>query len=270
MSQQVPVTSQVSAPEIAQSSSASLLTSPAAPTTTATASGSRPSSSSQHKIVVHHLENSRSQRILWLLEYLDVSYEVKQYKRVKERAPDSLLAIHPLGKSPVITDGPDVTVAESGAIIEYIVAKYDTAHKLQPKTDLDARANTFFMHYAEGSIIPPLVMKRVLDAAAPQVPWLVRPVFNGINKALDAQYITPECKRNFTFVERTLEKTEWFAGEAMTGSDFQMSFPMEIAGRVGFTETQFPKVFAWRKKVAAMDSYQRALKAGGMDYAFAL
>lgn len=150
---------------------------------------------STSKIVVHHLQDSRSQRIIWLLEELKVDYEVKQYMRVKGRAPAELKKISPLGKSPVITDG-DLVVAESAAILEYIVSKYDTARKYQPasdsQTDAERRAYTFWMHFAEGSMMGTLVLKQVFATARPQIPMLVRYIFDQIVKGLDTQYTGEE------------------------------------------------------------------------------
>lgn len=156
------------------------------------ASGTAPiATTGSSNIVVHHLQDSRSQRILWLLEELKVNYTVKEYMRVKGRAPPELLQISPLGKSPVISDG-DVVVAESGAIIEYLLDRFDAARKYRPasdsQTDAERRAYTFWMHFAEGSMMGTLVLKQVFLTARPQVPFFVRPIFDGIVKAIDTQY----------------------------------------------------------------------------------
>lgn len=145
-------------------------------------------------IVLHHLQDSRSQRIIWALEELSIPYEIKQYMRVKGRAPPELLRISSLGKSPVITDddGNGVVVAESAAILEYLADKYDVERRLVPASerqgDAERRAYTFWMHFAEGSMMGTLVLKQVFLTARPQVPFLVRPVFDGITKALDKEY----------------------------------------------------------------------------------
>lgn len=220
-------------------------------------------------VVVHHLEDSRSQRVLFLLEHLKVDYTVKQYKRLNGVAPPELLKIFPLGKSPVITDGA-LTIAESGAIMEYIVRKYDTSNSLKPQTEQEQLDYDYFMHFAEGTIIPTLVLKQVFQVGAGQVPFLIRPIFNAVGKGLDEKYMTPECAKNFGFVEQHLQTHEWFSGPRLTTADFQMSFPMEIADRGGCTPKTHPNIFAWRKKVGQMESYKAALAKGGMKYDYAL
>lgn len=163
------------------------------PATTTTATGAQATAPTD-KIVVHHLQDSRSQRVIWLLETLGVPYEVKQYMRINGRAPVELLKVSPFGKSPVITDGPTVTVSESGAILEYLADKFDgTARTLLPKSDsqgdVERRAYTFWMHFAEGSMMGTLVLKMVFATARPQIPFFVRPIFDQITKGLDKQYM---------------------------------------------------------------------------------
>lgn len=219
-------------------------------------------------IIVHHLNNSRSQRILWMLEELGIPYEIKHYQRDAKTmlAPLSLKQVHPLGKSPVITDG-DITVAESGAIIDYLATTY--AKDLLPiPLSPEYRQYIYWMHFAEGSLMPPFVMKLVFDKvrSAP-VPFFLKPVTKGIADKVMSSFVSPNIKNNMVFIEDYLAKNEWFAGTQMTGADFQMSFPLEaaVAGRA---TGNYPNVTAWVKRVQARPAYQRALKAGGpYDYA---
>ncbi|MBH1969760.1 glutathione S-transferase [Moraxellaceae bacterium AER2_44_116] len=219
-------------------------------------------------IIVHHLNNSRSQRILWMLEELGIAYEIKHYQRDPKTmlAPSSLKKIHPLGKSPVITDG-DITVAESGAIIDYLANNY--GKNLIPTTNSpEYRQYTYWMHFAEGSLMPPFVMKLVFDKvrSAP-VPFFLKPVTKGIADKVMSSFIEPNIRNNMTFINDYLAKNEWFAGAQMTGADFQMSFPLEaaVAGRA---TGNYPHITAWVKRVQARPTYQKALQAGGpYDYA---
>ncbi|KAB8320895.1 glutathione S-transferase [Tolypothrix campylonemoides VB511288] len=168
-------------------------------------------------IVVHHLNNSRSQRVLWLLEELGIEYELKCYERDRETmlAPPSLRQVHPLGKSPVITDA-DLTIAESGAIIEYIVNRYGNGRLIPPPGTPERLRYTYWLHYAEGSAMPPLVMRLIFE------------LFGiGDSKAMDA-FIAPQIKLHFDYIEGELHKSTWFAGEEFTAADIQMSFPLEI------------------------------------------
>ena len=221
-------------------------------------------------IVVHHLENSRSQRVLWLLEELAVPYEVKRYLRDKETmlAPKELKAVHPLGKSPVITDGAR-TLAESGAILEYLVGTYGNG-RLVPKEGTEERLRyTYFTHYAEGSVMPPLLLKLIFDRVetAP-MPFFVRPIAKQIAKKVKSQFVMPQIETHFSFLERELGKREWFAGDEMTAADIQMSFPLEAAGSRGALDDSRPKLREFVKRIHARPAYQRALEAGGpYDYA---
>jgi len=219
-------------------------------------------------ITLHHLNNSRSQRILWLLEELKTPYEIKFYERDKITilAPKELKKIHALGKSPVITDG-DVTVAESGAIIEYLVQTY--GNDLYPQHgSAQHRDYTYWMHYAEGSLMPQMLIKLIFDKVKNSpMPFFVKPIARMIaNKVLDS-YAGPNIKTNLTFIENHLSQQEWFCGDKLTGADIQMSFPLEamIAREGG---DQYPNIAAFVRKFQARPAYQRALEAGGeYDYA---
>ena len=219
-------------------------------------------------ITLHHLNNSRSQRILWLLEELKTPYEIKFYERDKITilAPKELKKIHALGKSPVITDG-DVTVAESGAIIEYLVQTY--GNDLYPQHgSAQHRDYTYWMHYAEGSLMPQMLIKLIFDKVKNSpMPFFVKPIARMIaNKVLDS-YAGPNIKTNLTFIENHLSQQEWFCGDKLTGADIQMSFPLEamIAREGG---DQYPNIAAFVRKFQARPAYQKALEAGGeYDYA---
>ena len=220
-------------------------------------------------IIVHHLNNSRSQRVLWLLEELGVPYEIKHYTRdVKTMlAPPELRAVHPLGKSPVITDdvsGEVMTVAESGAIVEYLIDTYGDA-QLKPAAGTPERLRyTYWLHYAEGSAMPPLLMKLIFDKVekAP-MPFFIRPIAKAISGKVKAAFINPQLKTHLDFMEAELGKTTWFAGNEFSGADIQMSFPLEAAAsRAGLNESR-PHLMAYLKRIHARPAYKRALKKGG-------
>ncbi|HMH26940.1 MAG TPA: glutathione S-transferase [Steroidobacteraceae bacterium] len=220
-------------------------------------------------LVVHHLNNSRSQRVLWLLEELGVPYEVKRYERDAKTmlAPPSLMAIHPLGKSPVIVDD-DVTVAESGAIIEYLVGKYGDGRLLPPAGTAQRLRYIYWLHYAEGSAMTPLLLKLVFDRVATNpAPWPVSAIARRIAATVTNAFIAPNLKRHFDYIEAELNSHTWFAGEEFTAADIQMSFPLEIAvPRAGLSASR-PKSIAFLERIRARDAYKRALERGGKyDY----
>ena len=216
-------------------------------------------------IILHHLENSRSQRILWLLEELRLPYKIKRYERDAKTmlAPDSLRAVHPLGKSPVISDG-DVVVAESGAIIEYLVEKYGQGELIPAANTPERRQYTYWLHYAEGSAMPPLLMSLVFRKLPQGAPLLLRPLVGAIaGKVMDV-FIKPQLKNHFDFIESELGKSEWFAGPQFSAADIQMSFPVEAAAaRGGLHEESSPGIFAFLKRIHARPAYQRAMEKGG-------
>jgi glutathione S-transferase len=220
-------------------------------------------------IVVHHLNNSRSQRVLWLLEELGLEYEIKPYQRDRKTmlAPPELRAVHPLGKSPVITDksgDANLTLAESGAIVEYLAGRYG-ADRLVPTTGSPERLRyTYWLHFAEGSAMPPLLMKLIFDRikSAP-MPFFVRPIARRIaDKALDS-FVVPNLERNLDFMEGELKKSEWFAGGSFTAADVQMSFPLEAARVRGGLDERRPALMEFLKKIHSRPAYQRALERGG-------
>jgi glutathione S-transferase len=224
-------------------------------------------------IVLHHLNNSRSQRILWLLEELNLEYEVKHYQRdsVTNLAPNTLTLIHPLGKSPIITDG-DVTVAESGAIIEYLMGSYYTAASagqlIDPQRGSEVhRQYTYWLHFGEGTLMPPLVAKLVLERVRTNAkPFFVKVIANKIVDKLMAAYYGPIIAKNMDYIESHLAHNTWFAGEKLSGADIQMSFPLEAAVARG-NGKGFPNITQFVEKVHARPAYQAALEKGGKyDY----
>ncbi|RRJ83047.1 glutathione S-transferase [Aestuariirhabdus litorea] len=220
-------------------------------------------------VVLHHLNNSRSQRILWLLEELEIPYEVKRYERdrVTRLAPEALRKLHPLGKSPVITEG-KVTVAESGAIIEYLLEQHGQG-RLQPEGEAERLQSRYWLHYAEGSLMPFMVMKLVLDSmATAPMPFFIRPVAKMIVGKAVAGYIAPNLSTHLDFIEQHLAKNCWFAGDRITLADIQMSFPLEASRARGALGDRHPHISAWVERVHQRPAYQRALRAGGAyDYA---
>ena len=217
-------------------------------------------------IVVHHLNNSRSQRILWLLEELGVPYEVKSYDRDRKTmlAPPELKAVHPLGKSPVVTDG-ERTLAESGAILEYLVERHGGG-RLAPAPGTPERLRyTYWLHYAEGSAMPPLLLKLIFDRieSAP-MPFFIKPIARGIARKVKGDFVLPQLETHLGYLESELGKAPWFAGEAFTAADIQMSFPLEAAqSRAGLTQATRPHLFAFLARIHARPAYQRALEKGG-------
>lgn len=217
-------------------------------------------------IVVHHLNNSRSQRVLWLLEELGAEYEIVRYQRDSKTmlAPPELRRIHPLGKSPVITEGP-LTIAESGAIIEYLVDHHDTQHALAPLPGTSDRLRyTYWLHYAEGSAMPPLLMALVFARLrkAP-MPFFIKPVARMIADKTMQGFISPQLKLHLDWMEAELGKSEWFAGERFTAADIQMSFPIQAAASRNGSLEKYPRLRAFVARIAERPAYQRAEARGG-------
>ena len=221
-------------------------------------------------ITVHHLNDSRSQRVLWLLEELELSYEIRHYQRDRQTmlAPPELRAVHPLGKSPVVSDG-EATVAESGAIIEYLIERHGGGRlKPAPGTPELLRWR-YWLHFAEGSAMPQLLLKLVCDriASAP-MPFIARPVARAISAKVLASFVTPNLGRQLDFMEAELAARPWFAGAEFSAADIQMSFPVEAAAqRAGLDDTR-PRLMDWLARIHARPAFHRALQRGG-PYSFA-
>jgi glutathione S-transferase len=222
-------------------------------------------------ITVHHLNNSRSQRVLWLLEELGLAYEIRKYERDPKTmlAPPELRKIHPLGKSPVITDG-EVTLAESGAIIEYLVDRYDTEGRFKPAAGTPERLRwTYWMHFAEGSAMPPLLLKLIFDRIPTQpMPFFARPIARSISAKVLAAMITPNLTRQLDYMESELGKSEWFAGASFSTADIQMSFPVEASAQRAGLDASRPNLVAYLKRIHSRLAYARAIVRGG-PYSFA-
>ena len=216
-------------------------------------------------ITVHHLNNSRSQRVLWLLEELGLPYEIKHYQRDPKTmlAPPELRAVHPLGKSPVISDD-GLVIAESGAILEYLVDRYGEGRFKPVDGTEDALRYRYWMHYAEGSAMPPLLLKLVFDRLerAP-VPFFVKPIARGIAAKAKATFVQPQIDNHMNYLEAELRKNPWFAGRDFTAADVQMSFPLEAAVQRGGAAARQPRITEFLARIHARPAYQRALERGG-------
>ena len=215
-------------------------------------------------ITVHHLNNSRSQRILWLLEELDLEYEVKRYERDRETmlAPASLREVHPLGKSPVITDG-ELTLAESGAIVEYLVNRYGDG-RLAPEVGTPERLRyTYWLHYAEGSAMPPLVMELIFSQIEQKSPFFLRPIAKVITGTVKETYIEPQIAQNLDYLEAELNQNTWFVGDEFTAADIQLSFPLEAAAAYSNLDASYPQLIAFLERIHTRPAYQKALERGG-------
>ena len=219
-------------------------------------------------ITVHHLNNSRSQRVLWLLEELEQRYQVRRYERDKETmlAPRELRTIHPLGKSPVITDN-GKTIAETGAIIEYILENYGNGRLIPPAGSDDRLRYTYWMHYAEGSAMTPLLLKLVFSRMPMSAPALLRGIVNNISAKAQERVSDPQIKMHMDYWDNELTKSEWFAGKDFTAADIMMSFPLKAASFRADAKSR-PMVKAFLDKIHARPAYQAALRTGGQyDYA---
>ncbi|MEQ3636856.1 glutathione S-transferase [Alcanivorax sp.] len=215
-------------------------------------------------ITVHHLENSRSLRIIWLLEELGLEYEIKHYARDPKTmlAPAALREVHPLGKSPVITDG-DTVIAESGTIIEYLVQRYGS-RQWQPEPDQDQWLNyRYWLHYAEGSLMPLLVMKLIFrHVGKAPMPFFAKPIAKKISGKVIGTMLDPQLKNNLAMIEQHLATHTWFAGDTPTGADILMSFPLQAAS----ARADLSKLTAIKRFVAQMEArpaYQKAVERAG-------
>lgn len=214
-------------------------------------------------LTVHHLENSRSQRILWLLEELGVDYQIQRYGRDKQTllAPPELLEVHPLGKAPVIVDD-GVTVAESGAVIEYLLGRYDDGTLLPAEGTPERLACTYWLHYAEGTFMPLMMLSLVLGRIE-KAPLLVRPVARAISRKVRDGYLEPNVRRNLDFIEDTLREHTWFCGDRITAADVQMSFALEAAEVRTDLATTYPHCAGFLERIRSRPAYRAALDRGG-------
>ena len=216
-------------------------------------------------ITVHHLNNSRSQRVLWLLEELGLSYEIKYYERDPKTmlAPVSLREVHPLGKSPVITDG-ELTLAESGAIIEYLVKHYGNGRLIPAPDTPEYLRYTYWLHYAEGSAMPPLLLKLIFNQIEKSpMPFFARPIARSIVNRVNSSFIEPQITQHLDYMESEIGKSAWFAGNEFTAADIQISFPLEAAAAQAELNASRPKLMAFLNRIHERPAYQQALERGG-------
>ena len=220
-------------------------------------------------IKVHHLNDSRSQRVLWLLEELGLDYDVVRYERNpgSRLAPPELLAIHPLGKSPVIEDGA-ITVAETGAVVEYLLETYGQGRLRPAPGSEEARRFTYWLHYAEGSAMPPLLLKLVFTMLPRRAPALMRPLVKGVAAKALAGFVDPQLRAHVDFWEAELGRSDWFAGDQFTAADIMMSFPVEAGADRAFDAETKPRLKAYLERIHARPAYRRALQRGG-EYSYA-
>jgi glutathione S-transferase len=221
-------------------------------------------------LTVHHLNNSRSQRILWLLEELGVGYEIRYYERNPEtlRAPPELRSAHPLGRAPIVTDGA-VVVAETGAVIEYLLDTYGHGRLRPDRGSEEGRRFTYWLHFAEGSEMPPLLMRLVFDRlVVAKMPFFVRPIVRGMSRKVRESFIDPQIEAHLDFLEAELGRSTWFAGDSFTAADVQMSFPIEVSAKRAGLGVGRPRLTAFLERIHARPAYRRALERGGA-YAYA-
>jgi glutathione S-transferase len=212
-------------------------------------------------ITVHYLNESRAHRIVWLLEELGVPYEIVRYQRDKNlRAPPALREIHPLGKSPVIEDE-GRTLAESGAIIEYVAERYGQGRLVPPRGTQAHLDYLYWLHYAEGSATPILLVKLVLQMLPRRAPFLVRPIVGMISKRAQAGFTDPEMARHLSFWESSLQRNLWFAGDEFSAADIQMSYPVEAASRRFKLGKTHAAITAYLARISARPAYVRAIEA---------
>ncbi|MEM8981712.1 MAG: glutathione S-transferase [Pseudomonadota bacterium] len=216
-------------------------------------------------LLVHHLENSRSQRLLWLLEELGVDYDVRRWDRDPNTrlAPPALRKIHPLGKAPLLDDNGTI-IAESGAIFEYLLERHDDG-RLVPGTDTKERHDyRYWMHYAEGTFMPFMVLSLIMGRIeSTKMPFFAKPIANRIVAAVRTGFLDDNIRRNLEHMEASLAGREWFCGDAMTAADIMMSLPVEAAAiRVGLDE-RYPALAGFAERIHALATYQRAIEKGG-------
>jgi len=220
-------------------------------------------------ITIHHLEDSRSQRVIWLLEELGAPYQIKRYERdpVTGLGPQALYDIHPLGKSPMIEHDGEV-IPETGAIFEYILDKQDLNHTLHPaRGSAAARKLAYWLHYAEGSAMPPIVMKLVFSKLSERAPGLAKPVVKGIARRAQDGFVDPRAMEHMDFWEASLAPTGWFVGDQFSAADIMMSFPLEAAAS-RFPMQKYKTIQSFLSRCHDRPAYQAALEQGG-PYAYA-
>lgn len=206
-------------------------------------------------ITLHYLECSRSFRILWALEELGVDYQVEFYQRsASYAAPEILKNIHPLGKAPILVDDGDVIV-ESAVILDYLQQQYDRLQQFKPQQAKDQRQYDYWMHYAEGSLMPLLVMTLVMNNVSKHVPWVIRPIAEKITDGVKGGFIRPRVKEHILYLEQYLSEHDYFAGE-FSFADIQMAFPLiALQKRL---HGKYPNIQAFVQRIQERAAFQRA------------
>lgn len=220
-------------------------------------------------LTIHHLNNSRSQRILWMMEELELNYEIKHYQRDLKTslAPIALKAVHPLGKAPILEDG-DRVIAESGVIIDHLARNYGDGLLLPEAGSPAMDQYQFWLHFAEGSVMPPLVMSLVMNKIRENAkPLPIKIIAKQIVQRVMSSFVNPNVQANLAFIDEHLGANEWFAGDAISGADIQMSFPLEACVMRGLA-ANYPNINAFVQRIHARDAYKVALEKGG-EYAYA-
>jgi glutathione S-transferase len=217
-------------------------------------------------ITVHHLDLSHSQRIFWLLEELELEYSIKRYERdpMTMRAPASFCAIHPLGKSPAISDD-HLMISESGAMIEYLITMYGRGRLIPPSESLERLSYHHWLHFAEASAMPPLLMKAAFDKVEHRpMPFLAGRWAKLIASQVKNTSIEPEIVQILAYMETALQQSRWFAGDEFTAADIQMSLPIEIAATQGEMAT-YPSLMDFLQRIHARPAYNYALERCGAE-----
>lgn len=220
-------------------------------------------------ITIHHLENSRSQRIVWLAEELGITYKLEQYRRDPKTglAPDSFKRIHPLGRAPIICFD-ELVLVESATIIEFMIGRFDDQRLfVSPDNEEAQQAYRFWMHFAEGSLMPPLVTKLVMSKASQQVPFPFSFITNKFVDGVNEAYFSKNLADSLDYVETHLAKHHGFVSEQLTGVDFQMIFPLEAIVASGQAD-KYPAIKAYVKRIHQRSAYQQGLKKT-LPYAYA-
>jgi glutathione S-transferase len=216
-------------------------------------------------LTLHHLNRSRSQRVLWLLEELEIPYEIVRHERDPKTflAPPALRDIHPLGKSPVIVDG-EHTIAESGAILEYVAERHGGGRLVPKPGTPEALRYRYFMHYAEGSLMPPLLVRFICGRvkAAP-LPFFIKPIAKKIADGVGQQFVDPNLRRHIDFLDAELARSTWLTGDELTVADIQMSYPMEMLLVRAPDAAGRERIKAYVERMRERPAYVRALEKGG-------
>ena len=215
-------------------------------------------------ITVHHLKNSRSMRIIWLMEELGLDYELKTYDRDpnSQLAPADYRSLHPLGKAPIVTVN-DKTLAETGAIVEYFLDLHPGS-PLRPEVGSNERVPyQYWMHAAEGSLMPLLIMQLFFSRMETTPPFPIKQIVKVVTGKVRDFYLTPSLTSMLSYIEETLGRSKYFAGEQLTGADIMMSFPLEAAMERANVGIELPNIAKWLEGIHSRPAYKAAIEKGG-------